>query len=94
MIDKRSVLKSLRKKGFEREEHRHHIYLHHKVDGRLTGLYTYVSHGANEDLGDDILRSMRRQLGLATLQQVRDLVRCPMSGQEYTNILRSTGHDI
>jgi hypothetical protein len=87
----REVRKNLKKKGFV-EESNHHVFLHHEVEGRRTGAYTYVPHGkAKQDVGHDIERSMKLQLALQTTEQVRRLVECPMDSAEYLAILRVSG---
>lgn len=88
----RDVRKSLKKKGFV-EKHEHHIYLHHEISGKRTGAYTYVSHGASsKEVGNDIVRSMKRQLLLSSMKDVRDLVNCPMSADHYNELLLEAGY--
>lgn len=88
-IEKRDVESSLPKKGFQRDD-THHIYFHHYYHGKYTGISTYVSHGVNS-IGDSIIRQMKKQLRLNNSHQVVDLVNCPISGDEYNQILRSKG---
>jgi nucleoid-associated protein YejK len=66
--------------------------LHFYRNGKRTKFYTYVSHGkSGEDVGDDIVKSMKRQLGLATAKQVRELVECTMDGAQYLSALLASG---
>ena len=88
-IEKRDVETSLPKKGFHREE-THHIYFHHYYQNKYTGISTYVSHGANS-IGDSLIQQMKKQLRLNNPYQVIDLVNCPISGDEYIQILKSKG---
>ena len=91
-IKKRIIEKSLLKKGFSKVEAPHHRYFHHEIDGQITGISTHTSHGSfNTDIGDNILNMMRRQLRLQSLKQTRDLLECPMSGDDYNNFLRAQG---
>lgn len=84
----RDVLRNLKRKGFVEDQSKHHTYLRHYRDGRATGPYTYVSFGArNDDLGPNIVRSMKQQLSLETNAQVNNLVECPMTGEDYTELL-------
>ena len=87
MFSKKDVLQNLPRKGFETDKTGHHIYLKHLRNGRLTGAYTFVSHGPNELLGHGIVRSMKRQLRLGNSKDVHDLIECPMSKSQYNKIL-------
>lgn len=88
----RQVRKSLKKKGFVEDKKGHHIYLRHEDGGKRTGAYTKVSHGKDrDDVGDDNVKSMKRQLRLRSAQDVRDLVECPMTAKEYLEVLEEEG---
>ena len=90
-VERKKIEKSLPRKGFVRHDG-HHRYFHHQYRGKRTGLYAFTSHGSQYKTYDDsLLRPMKVQLGLDTLQQVRDLVECPISGEGYLAILRSKG---
>ena len=86
-IERRDVESALPKKGFRRED-THHIYFHHFYQGKYTGIFTYVSHGANT-IGDSLIQLMKKQLRLNSPHQVIGLVNCPISGDEYNQILKS-----
>ncbi len=88
-IEKRDVELALPKKGFERDNS-HHIYFKHRYQGKYTGAYTYVSHGM-KSIGNSIIKQMKNQLRLDNSHQVVDLVNCPISGDDYIQILRSKG---
>lgn len=88
-IEKRDVEASLPKKGFERDDS-HHIYFNHRYQGKYTGAYTYVSHGM-KSIGDSIIKQMKNQLRLNSSHQVVDLVKCPISSDQYVEILKSKG---
>jgi predicted RNA binding protein YcfA (HicA-like mRNA interferase family) len=84
------VRKNLKKKGFVEDKSGDHIYLNHYHQGKATGSYTKVSHGANkDDVGPDLIRRMKDQLKLSTNSQVNDLAKCPMSEASYVAILKS-----
>ena len=86
------VSRNLQRKGFALDPNAHHSYLCFYRNGKKTRLYTYVSHGkSGDDVGDAIVRSMKRQLGLGTMQQVRDLVECPMDEATYIAELIKSG---
>jgi hypothetical protein len=78
VLDKHKAYQSLRKKGFVDSDKRSddHKYLEYYLRGKLV-LYTKVSHSSNKDLDDYLIK------------QFADLVSCPMSKDEYLNILMS-----
>ncbi len=86
-IDKMVISKNLQKKGFVIEES-HHLYFHHEYNGKRTGIYTYLSHGSkNKSIGDPLLNMMKKQLKLDNKQQVIDFFKCPMTTDDYNDIL-------
>ena len=88
----REVRKSLKKKGFVEDKKGHHVYLRHLHNGKRTGAYTLVSHSKpSADVGDDIVKSMKRQLKLRTNQDVHELVECPMTSENYVDVLEQSG---
>ena len=88
-LNRRDIIKVLPKKGFTKEV-RHHIYFHHRIGGKETGLFTKVSHSGKE-ISDSLITPIRKQLKLDTNRQVRDLKECPMSGDDYIKILEDKG---
>ena len=70
---------SLSKKGFEvvNTHHKRYIYF---VNGKKTGITTFISHG-NKEYGGALLSKMRSQLSLSH-QQFDDLVKCPLTKEE------------
>ncbi|MBM3300296.1 MAG: type II toxin-antitoxin system HicA family toxin [Deltaproteobacteria bacterium] len=91
-VDGRQAEKSLQNKGFQRDASHDHVYFFHRFKGKETGIKNYVSHSAKyTDIGPDNLKSMMRQLRLQTLQQVRDLLECPMTEDDYNGFLRRLG---
>jgi hypothetical protein len=63
---------------------RHRTFEVFQSDGTLVAR-TRVSHGwrGGEQLGDDMVSVIRRQLNLSTGQQLTDLVSCVMSRDDY-----------
>ena len=87
-IDRGEIESSLVIKGFVREDS-HHRYFYHEVKGMRTGISTHTSHGSHfKTYGDNLLKQMKRQLRLDTLNQACDLFKCPMTGEGYNNILK------
>ena len=92
-VELKQIEKSLPKKGFVMVEQAKHRYFHHAVDGKRTGISTYVSRGSGyRTIDDTLIRSMKQQLRLDSSAQARNLFQCPMSGEEYNEILRGKGH--
>lgn len=89
VLDKHKAYQSLRKKGFVDSDKRSddHKYLEYYLRGKLV-LYTKVSHSSNKDLDGYLIKQMSKQCKL-TKDQFADLVSCPMSKDEYLNILMS-----
>lgn len=86
------VLRNLPPKGFAVDPSGHHPHLRFYRDGKKTRFYTYVSHGKSaDDVGDDLVTGMKRQLGLSTSKQVRELVECTMDGAQYLQTLLASG---
>lgn len=90
-VKRDAVERALPTKGFDVEEGDHR-YFHHTYRGKRTGVYTKVSRGKKyADLGNDLVHAMKRQLGLQTTRDFRDLVECPMSGADYIAKLKQSG---
>lgn len=52
-------------------------------------LSTHCSFGSGgNDIGDDLLGKIKRQLKLNNVQQIYDLKRCPMSSEDYFHLLK------
>jgi len=88
-IEQKNINRNLPKKGFIKEEGKHHIYFHHHYNGKATGVHTYMSHGSgHRDIAGNVLSKMKNQLKLDTTNDLVDLVNCPMSKEQYIMILR------
>jgi len=50
---------------------------------------TYCSHGSGgKEISDDILQKIKRQLNLNNIKQLYDLKNCPMTAEDYFNLLK------
>ena len=92
-IDRADIEAGLLRKGFfrgsERDDHRS---FHFVFQGRRAGIHTFTSHGSKYKVyGDQLLNMMKRQLHLQTARDLADLVNCPMSREQYEQILRDQG---
>lgn len=83
-LARREVLRSLKRKGFQRNDRTKHIFLiYHDKDGKKPGISTFVSRGSSyKSLPDTLVGAMAQQCRLTTAQFV-ELVKCPMSRDDY-----------
>ncbi len=90
-IDTKQIESALRKKGFV-EEGGSHKYFYHEVGNKRTGAFAYTSRGSGyKTYGDSLLKIMKKELRLDTLNQVKRLMECPMDAEEYNTILKQKG---
>lgn len=91
-VKRSDIYKNLPKKGFVKNPSGDHIYFHHKINDRSTGIYTKISHTKKlQDYSKGLLTAIRKQLKLNTNSQVVDLAECPLDGDEYNQILIENG---
>jgi hypothetical protein len=91
-LDRSNLETNLPRKGFRKNPSGDHVYFHLERGGLETGVYTKVSHTKkHRDISGGILTAIRKQLHLEMNQQVADLVRCPMTREEYLAILIASG---
>lgn len=88
---KRDVEASLKTKGFRQGEGDHHWFIYWTSDGKKTTIRTKTSHGATKDLGDGLLTQMARQVRTSK-GQFLDLIDCPMTRDQYEDLLRQGQH--
>lgn len=86
-VKTRKIKSGLQSKGFNIEE-KDHTYLYFVVDGKKQGPSTQISHGVSE-YSDSLLSKMVRQLSLDNKRQLIDLIKCPLSMEEYQEIIDS-----
>jgi hypothetical protein len=84
----RDIAAALLKKGFE-ERASHHRIFYLIVDGKISSIHTFLSHGVKE-YNVDLLTKMRTQLHI-TGKELDDLIHCPLSGKEYVMLLVERG---
>jgi hypothetical protein len=90
-IDRATIERSLLRKGFVLQE-THHRYYYHEFEGRRSRAYTYVSTGSSyKTYGESLLKMMKKQLCLDTLQDVKRLLECQMDGAEFNEKMRTKG---
>ena len=86
----RDVESALQAKGFRVRDRRHRFFVYYSKVGRPTPVQTMVSHGSQRDIGPDLSARMARQCGL-TRREFDELVRCPLSRDEYERKLVDAG---
>ncbi len=90
LLAQEKVEKSLLRKGFKKEEGDHHYFIYWDLAGKKTIAKTKTSH-SGKDLDDTLLGLMAHQVKLSR-PQFSKLVACPLSREEYEEILRTQGH--
>lgn len=80
--------KALTKKGFRKESTHHEMYWLF-VGERRSEIRTRISHGKKE-YGDPLLGQMAKQMKLRR-SQFDDFVECPLSQEDYINLLQQQG---
>lgn len=66
-----------------------HTGLEFTIDGKRTGVFTFYSE--RPDTFKNILKKMAKQLRLSD-EQFENLLDCPLSAEDYYNILLEKGH--
>ena len=84
----REIKQALLSKGFQESNTHHHVY-HLWVGNKKTGVRTYLSFGAKE-YNDSLLGFVAKQLRLRR-SELDDLIDCPISGEQYVNLLVERG---
>ncbi len=91
-IPRDTIEKSLAEKGFIKEEGRDHRFWYFFHHGKKTKIRTKISTGTGyRDYPPNLLKRIKFQLFLDSSRQLDDLLKCPMSGQEYTEIMLRKG---
>jgi hypothetical protein len=84
----RDIEAALLRKGFVRKSS-HHVLFYLQVDGKITGIHTFLSHGVRE-YGDPLLAKMKTQLHLST-KELDSFIRCPLTFEDYISLLEEQG---
>ena len=88
--DARKVAASLRRKGFFLRQ-KDHTFFELIVDGKYAGIFTKISQGERE-IGTPLGKKMQHQMKLPSSADFRDFVDCPMSADDYLDLLRRQGN--
>ncbi len=93
VIPRSDLERALAQKGFREEgagrDHRFWWFYH---QSQKTHIFTKIPRGSGyRDYSDDLLIKVKQQLRLDTVQQLRDLVSCTMTEQDYIDHLEAKG---
>lgn len=90
VLDPKKTYRNLKKKGFKDSETKSddHKYLELFYNNKLV-LYTKISHG-NKELGNHLIKQMAVQCHLDK-DEFMDLSNCPLSKEDYLEILEKKG---
>lgn len=80
------LVAALQKKGFKQQQSRHHDYFWLYVGNKKTAINTYVSRGES-DFSEPILSARRKQMSLATKDQILNFIDCSLSHDAYVEFL-------
>ncbi len=86
----RLLKSSLQNKGFKAELGNHIFLCFETTNGNETNIWTKISHGKSE-YDDNLLALVAKQLKLSK-KQLLDLVNCPLSREDYEDILKQKGY--
>lgn len=88
----KDIEKALLAKGFEKatsKQKSHHAYYYFKYQGKRTGVYTYLSHGAkSSDYGPQLMNKIKQQLKFEDSKLAEAFLDCPFKEQQYANMLK------
>ncbi len=90
-IEQSKIEKGLLNKGFIRENGPHKFF-RLTVNGKITGIKTWLSHGSGyKDYDETLIHAIKKELKLDTKQQLIKLIECPLSHKDYISYLRAKG---
>lgn len=84
----RDIEAALLQKGFMKKSSHHYLFYLH-IDGKITGIHTFMSHGIRE-YGDPLLTKMKTQLHLSA-KELESFIQCPLTFEEYVSLLGKRG---
>jgi hypothetical protein len=84
----RDIESALQKKGFIKKT-THHKLFYLCINGRITGIHTFLSHGVGE-YNDTLLAKMKRQMHLSG-NELDAFIQCSLTSEEYVALLDERG---
>jgi len=87
----KEIKAALQKKGFVLDPSKdHHEFYYLKVDGKKHAIYTYLSHGLKE-YNVQLMAQIKKQLKFRDAQKADDFFDCPLSANDYVQMLKGNG---
>lgn len=87
----KDIQKVLEKKGFTLEpEKNHHQFYYLTIDGKKQIVKTYFSHGKKE-YDKNLMGQIKKQLKFTDTSKAEDFFDCPMSKEQYIEMLVQDG---
>ncbi len=88
-IDRQTIESNLLDKGFKLNSRgRDHKFFYFYYKGKKTIIRTKISTGTKyKEYGDDLINKMKYQLALDNFNQTKKFLMCPLSEEEYIDIL-------
>jgi hypothetical protein len=87
----KDIQKVLLKKGFVLEpEKDHHQFYYLLIDGKKQAIKTYLSHGKRE-YDQPLMNQIKKQLKFRETEKAEDFFDCPMSKDQYVEMLIDLG---
>jgi predicted RNA binding protein YcfA (HicA-like mRNA interferase family) len=85
------LIKVLKKKGFVlKPEKHHHKFYYLEIDGKKQAIKTYFSHGKTE-YNSSLMGKIKLQLKFDDSNKAEDFFDCPMSKEQYIEMLKENG---
>jgi len=80
---------AIKREGFVLDKTHHTVFWYY-LGGKKTSVRTRTSHGEKE-FNDGLMAERRKQIGLASKEQMLDLIECPLSADDLHQILIEGG---
>ncbi len=92
-VGRQQIIKVLSQKGFVIIEKKRHLFLVFTDGaGRQSDIRTFLSRGSGyNEYSLPLLKVMKNELRLERLQQLEELLNCPLSEQDYRALLVTQG---
>lgn len=85
VLKKKQIAAALTKKGFE-DRNGDHKFFYYVYNGKKINIFTYLSNGSGNEIGDSLISRMSKELKLEKASFM-ELIECTLSGDAYKEIL-------
>jgi len=91
-IEREKIESSLLKKGFKLIES-HHRFYYYEHNGKLTSIRTKISTGSGyKTYSESLISQLKKQLKFNSKKELLDFINCPMTAEEYKDLLTINNH--